>query len=444
MQFVTNIGQGGFGVVEKVIDTDGKQYAKKSFHILYPDVLDDETKQVVLARFRREVKEQEGITHRNVVRVLQSDINASPPYYIMPLAESSLHDDLIRDKSLNGHFLEAILDILAGLAEIHALGMAHRDLKPRNILRFSDDQGSYYAIGDFGFVSAKDSQVSAITRTGMGLQGDTFYSPEIAVSIKDAWEATDIYSLGCIIHSMVGSSSRVPTLEIKDSGPFGHIMAICTRPDPYRRPNVASLREAILSVGTEDALSAFISQSELAQALASQDIISHPLWVRISDFLTAHPALSGNSFTDETRTLLRLLTYDRINEVHALDVKLFEKIGTVFAIWARQSSFPFEFCDALSDRLERLIALGDIALKTECIMALLYLGTAHNRYYVERAFLRNTGIKMDERLAQRIAIEFSIDADVACRAIALLEGSLNWRRTQLHPKLITTLSQICK
>ena len=88
-------------------------------------------------------------------------------------------------------------------------------------------------------------------------------------------------------------------------------------------------------------------------------------------------------------------------------------------------------------------ALDDYELKASCLMALLAMGTSHNRWYVEHKFIRLTGATMDRLLAERLAIEFRVVDRLVCRQISHLEISIGVSRTALHPLIQLALSQIC-
>jgi serine/threonine protein kinase len=438
------LGSGGYGVVEHVVDEQGQHFARKRFHIAFPEKASDDIKKNVLERFRREVKAQADIKHKNVVEILHADLTANPPYYLMPLAESTLHEDLVADPTLGGFYVEAMLDILAGLEVIHGQNMTHRDLKPKNILRFSDKNGKkYYAIGDFGFVSVKESQLSSLTKTGMRLQWDDFISPEVARNLKDGTSLSDIYSAGCILHAMVSTNEREPLTEIRESGPYGQILSVCTRRDADKRfPSVMALRDAILNVGGTENLSAATPGNDLITSLNSSNKLTRKEWEEVESILTTE--ISKDSISDDAKAILTLLDKDRINELAAHNQKLFIEIGLVIASWAKEHGFGFGFCDILADRLELLLKLGDTRLGVQCIMGLLYLGTDHNRFYVEGLFMRNARPSMDDELARGVAIEFTIEKNHVCRAISHLEKYYNVRRESLHPSLVSTLESICK
>jgi hypothetical protein len=76
-------------------------------------------------------------------------------------------------------------------------------------------------------------------------------------------------------------------------------------------------------------------------------------------------------------------------------------------------------------------------------MALLLMGTSHNRWYVERMFVSLCSANLEEAVAKRLAIEFRASDEKVCRAISHLERSIHISRTTLHPLLAHTLGEIC-
>ena len=170
-----------------------------------------------------------GMEHPNIVPILGGDLDSDPPFFLMPVATTSLDKELSDDRSLGGNFKAVLMDIIAGLEEMHSVQMCHRDLKPQNVLKFKRDGGVYYAISDFGFVSLKDSTLSKLTTTGMVKGSDYYSAPEIVADLRKGNAASDVFSLGCILHDMVGTDERVPGREIREDGEFGWLLRACTR-----------------------------------------------------------------------------------------------------------------------------------------------------------------------------------------------------------------------
>jgi eukaryotic-like serine/threonine-protein kinase len=153
LTFIEQLGSGGFGTVDRVRDDQGREYARKTFSINQP--MDQSLVPNVRKRFVREAKLQSGIKHRNVVSILHTSLSGDNPWYLMPVAESTLSKDIAQHKTLGGDYKLAIADIIAALEDMHSMQMYHRDLKPQNVLRFLNDGGNkaYYAVSDFGFAS---------------------------------------------------------------------------------------------------------------------------------------------------------------------------------------------------------------------------------------------------------------------------------------------------
>ena len=94
--------------------------------------------------------------------------------------------------------------ILAGMAQVHDLGIVHRDIKPANILLTQHQEPR---ITDFGIGKATAAVDSAarrggdsFTTTGYGTQG--YMSPEQAAGLP-ADPADDVYALGVLLWEML-------------------------------------------------------------------------------------------------------------------------------------------------------------------------------------------------------------------------------------------------
>jgi hypothetical protein len=431
------LGQGGFGIVDLVQDEKGVQFARKTFFEdpkYPPDIIAN-----VRKRFIREAKLQSGIAHKNIVPVVGGALNHDPPFYLMPVASGSLADDLTKDETLGGRFLSAFNDIVAGLEELHEVAIYHRDLKPQNVLKFGQGNDSYYAISDFGFISQKDSQLSKLTSTGMAKGSDYYTAPEITSDLRNASAQSDIYSLGCILHDMVGLASRVPCAEIREDGQYGGILRNCTRQNPKNRfKSVSAVLDAVVSVGPSAAAPPTPAADEFVKELAGAGTLSEKFWVALVEFV------EDNVEAADARAILIAITRDHIDELCKNYPTSAQSLGMCYAQWVRDSAFNFDACDGIANRLEVFINGCGLEAKVDCLMAMLELGTSHNRWYVERKFLRFCGPSLEQPAAKRLAIEFRTSSDEVCRSISHLEGSISVDRNALHPILVTTLGEICK
>lgn len=432
------LGQGGFGVVELVLETStGHHFARKTFK---PSALGAALTANVRKRFAREARTQSGIDHRNIVHVWPVGLGDDPPWYLMPVADGNLDQDLACDRFLGGKFLSAIADIASALDELHQSGIYHRDLKPQNILRFnqSDAPGFRYAISDFGLVAMNESRVSALTTTGMAKGTDYYTAPEITSDLKKATPQSDIYSLGCILHDMVGKGNRVPCHEIREDGEYGPILRSCTRSDPARRfSSVRALYDALLSVSTGTTAPTTEAAVGFSQQLESGDPLSVQSWRGLIDYV------EDNSGTQDAHAVLGRLRLDQIQQLCVTDAALADRLCLVYSEWARRGAFAFERCDGLANNLETFVSFVSLEARMEALVALLYLGTSHNRWYVERKFMKLCGPALGDEMARRMAIEFRATGKDICLKISHLENSIQVSRQHLHPVLAQVLGEIC-
>ncbi len=363
----------------------------------------------------------------------------TPPFYLMPVADGTLASDISADKSVGGRFLAVISDVVAGLAEMHSIEIYHRDLKPQNILRFGEGENSYYAISDFGLISQKDSTLSKLTQPGMKKGSDYFTAPEITADLRRASPQSDIFSLGCVLHEMIGAEDRVPCQEIREEGDYSAILLNCTRSDAKRRFKTAkAVLDAIVSIDPTAPALGNKNAEALLKILEADTACPKGFW---KDFVGL---LEDNKSADITRALLIKLTAERINEVCTDAPEEANRLATAYAQWVKKSGFNFDSCDGIANRLEIFIQRCGVAAAAECLLALLEMGVSHNRWYVEWKFLNLCNAEMDDQSAKRLAIEFRADDYNICKLIGILEHSIDANRSSMHPLLVKPLSEICK
>lgn len=440
IQVISRIGSGGFGNVDHVINEKSESYAMKTFSINQPVPLDPSLAENVKKRFIREANVQSGLRHKNIVPVVLRNLAATPPYFLMPLAASSLDKDIKGSKNLNGKYLTAIMDILAGLEELHSLQIYHRDLKPQNVLRLTDVSGDYYAISDFGLMSVKDTQLSALTYTGMKMGSDYYTAPEIVADLRKASAASDIYSVGCILHDFVGIADRIPCNEINEDGtPYADIIRACTRRDPTRRiPSVAALRDAILSIDPNTIVTFNAEITNFIDLLSQSTPLPPGVWNTIVCYI------EDNDGTDEVKALLQKIDLERIKEIIHFDRNLAARLGEKYAAWVSDEIFSFEQCDGICNRLCEFLSVPNLTCQSEVLIALLLMGTSHNRWYVQRRFVGAAGPSMPIDLARRVALEMSILEGRMCRAVSHLHGSIGVSYQVLHPEIVTMIHRVCR
>ncbi|CAO3695916.1 unnamed protein product [Rhizopus stolonifer] len=99
--------------------------------------------------------------------------------------------------------------LLLGLKHIHASGVAHRDIKPDNLIMTSE---GILKIGDFGVADVVQSCFDSESRSCRGKCGsEPYWSPELFTSTEYDGKALDIWSCAVTWHIML--YRRIPFLK---------------------------------------------------------------------------------------------------------------------------------------------------------------------------------------------------------------------------------------
>ena len=230
------IGQGGMGSVLKVERmSDRKPLALKYCHLAGAD----------LKRFEREVRIMQRVRHPHVVPIVFSNLEHSPPYFLMPLAEGSLLNELDGLKNDEARVLEVFGQICSGVQALHASGIIHRDIKPANVLRFA---GGRIAVSDFGLAKLDTRDSTILTQTNAFYGTYAYSAPEqhLPAGTREADVRTDVCQLGKMLYHMLTGKS--PVLIEQDALPRGlvHIVQRATSAHPEDRyQTLAELLDAL-------------------------------------------------------------------------------------------------------------------------------------------------------------------------------------------------------
>jgi serine/threonine protein kinase len=161
-------------------------------------------------RFRREARNGKTLDHPNIVRYLDLGQHEKIPFLVMELAEGTVSNRLKDFRQLSeSEAAKVVQDCLNGLEYLHGKGSTHRDVKPANLLEFSNA----IKLGDLGIVKWSDydpafTKGGTVTRQSMQLGSWFYMAPEQQLSPHDAIPASDIYALAVTWIEML--SGEVP------------------------------------------------------------------------------------------------------------------------------------------------------------------------------------------------------------------------------------------
>lgn len=223
------------------------------------------------ARFEREARAIGRLDHPNLVRIYEFGEDPEEGLYMVLewIDGITLRQRLRANNVLPPEELADLsVQILRGLAELHAAGVLHRDLKPENILVRSD---GCVKISDFSLAALHGSTRLTYHHAVVGTPA--YMSPEQAAG-QPVDERSDLFSLGTILFEAAAGRNPfaaddvISTLKrVRESDPFAEekrlsvgeplrgVIASCWSKDPDERPKNAAaalelLGEAVPAAGS--------------------------------------------------------------------------------------------------------------------------------------------------------------------------------------------------
>ncbi len=197
-EVLARLGEGGMGEVWRARDgRDGRDVAIKTLRAELTDRASRE-------RLLREARIGAGLDHPRVCRVLE--IGEAPDgstFIVMELLAGETLTDRLRGGPIPlGALIPIALEILDGLAALHAIGVVHRDLKPSNV--FLAPGG--VKLLDLGLarpvsLSGSGDDVEKLTVTGAIVGTPRYMAPEQVLG-QPVDARTDLFALGAILFEM--------------------------------------------------------------------------------------------------------------------------------------------------------------------------------------------------------------------------------------------------
>jgi serine/threonine-protein kinase len=287
------LGEGGMGVV--LAATHVRLGRRVALKLLRPDVKTDRT----ALRLVREARSADRLRGPHVAEMI--DVEMLPdgtPYLVLErLQGETLAERIARAGPLP---LPEAADVLAqaafGLAQAHAAGIVHRDVKPSNLFLTRDALSAGGAPGtaplvkvlDFGIAKAAAPGDATLTAEATGLGSPAYASPEQTRGARDVDARTDVWALGVTLFEalsgerpFVGASPSAVAARIAADPPRSlaelrpglpraviHLVESCLEKDPARRcPSATAFLSALAPFGSERAAALDRAAGSLAPAL---------------------------------------------------------------------------------------------------------------------------------------------------------------------------------
>lgn len=158
----------------------------------------------MVSRFLREARAAAGLRHPHIVRIHDVGQEGGANYFAMDYVEGRSLGEVIAGAGAlpEEQIVHLSRQVLSALAEAHAHGVVHRDIKPDNVT--VDGRGDAVVM-DFGI--AKAQQATRVTMAGTFLGTVAYSSPEQARGLE-VDQRSDLYSWGVVMYEM--ATGRAP------------------------------------------------------------------------------------------------------------------------------------------------------------------------------------------------------------------------------------------
>src|SRR5580658_3987713 len=227
-----------------------------------------------LRRFEREARSASALNHPNIVTIYELAQDGSAHFIAMELIEGQSLRQLLATGPLPiRKTIELAAQIAEGLAKAHEAGIAHRDLKPDNLMITLD---GFVKILDFGLAKVTtpaEERQQTRTLTSWQTQPGTivgtvqYMSPEQAAGAALDFRS-DQYSFGLVLYEMVTGKRAFPRSTAAET--LVAIMREQAEPIAVQNPDApAPLCWAIERCLAKDPDKRYVSTRDLARELAA-------------------------------------------------------------------------------------------------------------------------------------------------------------------------------
>jgi hypothetical protein len=196
------------------------------------------------ARFRREARLLQFLSHPNVIRALHFSEERGAPWLILERVPGrTLREEI----EIGAPFSpEEVVPILSGLAaaldHLHARGLVHLDVRPENVVITPDGEAKLVDFGIAQTAGTIQSQADSGAPTSAA-----YLAPEQTCG-EPVSAATDVFALGCVVYELL--TGNPPYLQ--DGEPVARNAAIRARLEQPPAPPTAARADGSLPMWVDD------------------------------------------------------------------------------------------------------------------------------------------------------------------------------------------------
>ena len=230
------LGSGGMGKVFRArVKSTRRKVAIKALH----KMRQSDTR--AISQFVQEAQLLAKLHHTNIVRVEGLGRFPGGGYFmVMDFIDGVDLQSRLKVSPLTiQEALEIVQEVASAIGHAHDKGIIHCDLKPGNVLQ---DRNGNVLVTDFGFAFLIAGSAASRGNSIGGTAG--FIAPEIISGQSQPTPATDIYSLGVLLWSLVtGTLPEIPFRldPVEDElAAIAHVVERCISGDPMKRPQTTA------------------------------------------------------------------------------------------------------------------------------------------------------------------------------------------------------------
>jgi serine/threonine-protein kinase len=267
-QLVSKLGSGGMGDVFLAEHVLMKRPC--ALKLIRAEASSDPT---ALARFEREVRTTASLTHPHTIEIYDyGHTDDATFYYVMEYLPGLSLEELLAEYGPlpAGRVIYLLRQACSALAEAHAAGLIHRDLKPGNL--YISERGGlcdFVKVLDFGLVKRVQEPRAAQLTADHVVSGTPWYmAPEQALGNPELDARSDLYALGAIAYHML--SGQPP---FSDENPVAVMIAHAHQevsPISRHRSDIPDdLQQVVLRCLAKSPADRYADANELEQAFAA-------------------------------------------------------------------------------------------------------------------------------------------------------------------------------